>query len=168
MLKAMIIGRLGGDAEVKVSNDRKFVAMRVAHSYRWKDANQVDHEETLWVDVVLDGEPSVTPYLKRGAQVYAEGRVSTRVYSSPKDKCMKAGLTINARSIELLGGQSDAIPAELYDPNTGAAVSVVKMYSVPELIRGANLPEFLPYVSKHGERFVVDRSGRVAPFEGTD
>lgn len=168
MLQATLIGRLGGDAEVKVSESYKFVTFRVAHSSRWKDATGVEHEETMWVDVTLDGQPPVTQYLKKGTQIYVQGYLSTRVYSSPKDKCMKAGVTIKAKTIELLGGQPDLVPSELIDPNTGRAVNVLKVYSVPELRRGEQTPEYLPYVSKNGKRFVIDRDGSVAPFEGTD
>ncbi len=168
MLQGTIIGRLGGNAEVKNVNERVFTTMRVAHSSSWTDAAGVKHEETLWVDVVLDGQPKVVEYLKAGQLVYAQGSLSTRVYSSAKDHCMKAGITINAFRIELLGGANDPIPNKLYDANTGAEMTVLKVSTIPNLKRDETKPEFYPLVSRSGKRFVADRTGEVSVFEGTE
>lgn len=127
MLQCFIIGHLGGDAETKNDQGREFTAFRVAHSDRWTTADGQQREETTWVDCILGGRPAVAEYLKRGQMVAVIGTVRLRVYSSPKDKCMKAGLTISVRSVELLGGQSDEVPRRLYDTN-GVQHDVFKAY----------------------------------------
>ena len=164
MLQVNLVGHLGADAEVKTSNGREFTTFRIAHSNRWTDDAGQSHEETTWVDCTLSGKPAVVEYLKRGQMVFVSGNASLRVYSSKKDRCMKAGLTINARTIELLGGKSDDIPATLYDANSGAQVDVKKWFQAASLVRAADQPEWLPCVSRTQERFVVDRNGWVYPY----
>lgn len=108
MLQMIIVGYLGADAEVKETNGKPFTTCRVAHTDKWKDdAGQV-HESTTWVDVVISGKPKVVEYLKKGQLVFVQGSISLRVYSSEKDRCMKAGLTLNVNRIELLGGKSES------------------------------------------------------------
>lgn len=161
MLKVSCIGHIGGDAEIKEQDGRKFVTFRVAHSDRWKDDAGNTHESTQWVDCIMDGEPSVTPYLKRGTSVYVSGNVKLRVYSSAKDRCMKAGLTISVRSIELIGARPDAVPGSLVD-GSGIVHPVVKFYQIPGLIRNKKEVEHIPVTSLRGDsHFLVDRNGWV-------
>ena len=164
MLKTSVIGHIGGDAEFKNANGKEFTTFRVAHTDKWTDdAGQV-HEQTAWIDCVMQGKPAVFDYLKKGQQVFAEGSCSLRVYSSAKDRCMKAGLTINVRSIELLGGKADAVPSLLFNANDGTQVDVVKYYCAPSLVRDANSDEWVPLVSRSQARFICDRNGWVQPF----
>lgn len=168
MLQVTCIGHLGGDAEVKSSNGREFTAIRLAHADRWTDdAGQV-HEQTTWVDGILNGRPNVFEYLKKGQQVFVTGTASLRVYSSAKDRCMKAGLTINIRQLELLGGKADEVPTMLFDAYTGAQVSVNKYYNAPSLARDESQPEFIPLVSRAQEKFVANRKGWISKMQGDE
>lgn len=168
MLQVTCIGHLGSDAEFKQSNGREFTTFRVAHTDRWTDdAGQV-HENTTWVDCIMNGKPNVIDYLKKGQMVFVTGSCTLRVYSSQKDRCMKAGMQINVRQIELLGGKSEEIPSTLYDANSGAQVEVKKWYQVPSLVRDDQQVEWWPLVSRNQERFVADRNGWVQKFVGED
>ena len=103
MLTMSIIGHIGADCEKKsVDGGKTFAAIRVAHSESYKDSQGVVHEKTQWVDVTLDAEHPVVPFLLRGTQVYVRGLPSFRVFSSEKDRCMKVGVSIRAREIQLL------------------------------------------------------------------
>lgn len=150
MLQSFCIGNLGGDAELKSSNGREFVTFRVAHRESYNDANGMSHESVIWVDCIMNGNPNVTPYLKRGTQVFVIGPLSSRVYSSAKDRCMKAGLTINVQRIELLGGSTDDVPRRLYDKD-GLQHDVQKYYHTD--MAGGVL------FSQRGEQFAVDDNG---------
>lgn len=163
MLTAQVIGHIGGDAVTKGENGREFTTFRVAHSERWTGQDGVQHEQTQWVDVILNGQPAVKQYLVKGQLVCVEGALSSRIYSSAKDRCMKAGLTINARQIELLGGRAESVPSVLYLPETGEEVAVKKCYNAPSLVRDNKQPENLEVTSRSGERFNVDRNGWVSP-----
>lgn len=166
MLQTICIGHLGGDAEFKQSNGKEFSTFRLAHTDRWTDDAGQTHESTTWVDCIMNGRPNVIEYLKKGQLVYVSGSATLRVYSSPKERCMKAGLTINVRQVELLGGKNDDVPNVLYDAQTGAQVEVKKYYNVPSLVREADAQEWMPLISRSQERFVADRNGWVQKYEG--
>lgn len=168
MLQAIVIGHLGGDAEFKNENGKEFSTFRVANTDKWTDEAGNVHEETQWVDCIMNGKPAVIEYLKKGTQVYCSGPARTRVYPSAKDRCMKAGITITVRQIELLGGKTDDVPRVLYDANTGAQVDVNKWFQAPSLVRDESQPEWLPLVSRSQERYIADRNGWIRKFEGTE
>lgn len=163
MLVTSCIGYLGSDAEAKSSNGKEFVTFRVAHSDKWVDEAGQAHEVTYWVDCIINGKSNVFPYLKKGQLVYVSGSTSLRVYPSAKDRCMKAGATINVRQIELLGGKSDDVPAVLYSAVDGVQVSVNKWFNAPSLVRDQDQPEFLPLVSRSQQQFIADRAGWIYP-----
>ena len=117
MLTAILIGNLGADAQYQEKDGSKFVTFRVAHNESWTAQDGTKHESSQWIDCVLNDHPKVAEYLKAGTLVYISGKLTTRIYSSAKDHCMKAGITIKVRSIELLGGKSDPVPTQLVDDN---------------------------------------------------
>ena len=128
MLQFSVIGNLGADAEVKEANGKKFVSFNVAHTDVWTDDAGTKHESTMWVSCALNGEGgNLLPYLKRGTCVFAQGRGSVRVYSSPKARAMVAGLNLSVDRIELVGGKQDDVPRELV-ADGGALLRVYKAY----------------------------------------
>lgn len=165
MLKSILIGHLGGDAEVKNVNGKEFVTFRIANTDRWTDdAGQV-HESTTWVDCVLNGRPKVFEFLKKGQLVFVDGRVSLRVYSSAKDKCMKAGMTINVANIELLGGKSDDVPSRLYTEDGLKEVHVAKYFYSPLDASELGDKPYRLLRSKSGNLFAQDPEGFIKPAE---
>lgn len=113
MLIDIIIGHLGADAEYHNENGHEFITFRLANSRRWTSADGQKHEDTEWVDCILNGKPAVFDYLKRSTQVCAIGSSSLRTYSSKKDRCIKAGRTITVMRVELLSStkQTNTLPA---------------------------------------------------------
>lgn len=163
MLQVNCIGHLGGDAELKNANGKEFTTFRIAHSERWTDDSGQQHEYTTWVDCIINGKPGVFEYLKRGQQVFVSGGCSLRVYSSAKDRCMKAGLTINVRSVELLGTKVDTVPSQLINPADGSIHNVVKYYLIPDFVDNLNSEGLTPLQSRNGGNFVVNGKGWVFP-----
>lgn len=106
MLKLVIIGNLGADAELRNANGAQFLSFRVAHSDRWTDRSSGEvHDNTTWVSCTLNGDGgNLRPYLKQGTKVYVYGDVSTRIYVSPKDGKQYAGIDCRVRQLELCGG----------------------------------------------------------------
>ena len=81
--KVQLIGRLGADPDVKQMVNGKSVArLSLATSQSWKDRNSGEKKEkTEWHRIVVFNEGLVNvvqQYLKKGAQVYVEGQLSTR------------------------------------------------------------------------------------------
>ena len=165
MLQAILIGNLGADAEVKNANGREFTTIRVAHTERWTDENGQKTESTTWVDCNFQGRPNVLPYLKKGTQVFVSGHMSLRIYSSKKDRCMKAGVTINVKNIELLGGKAEDIPSILYKESDNSEVKVQKWYNAAAMVREVSAPEYLFLLSRNGGRYKADRNGWLFPVE---
>lgn len=132
MLTVQVIGRVGADAEIKESNGNKFASFRVAHSERRTDRTGAFIENTTWVDCVISADSGVVQYIKKGSLIYVTGNISLRVYSSKKDRCMKAGLQVFVKSIELLGNNSDAFPKTLYGNNGSVAYNVLTYHAIPQ------------------------------------
>lgn len=161
MLQTSLIGHLGADAKLVSENGREFTTFRVAQTDRWTDGNGEKHESTTWVDCIMQGKPSVFDYLKKGQMVCVVGGQSVRVYSSKKDRCMKAGITISVRLVELLGGKTDEVPNVLYNPADNSAHNVVKYFYVSDYDEPQKRQNNLELVSRSGERFEVNPSGWV-------
>ena len=92
--KVLLIGRLGADPEIKQMVNGKSVArLSVATSQSWKDKSTGEKKEkTEWHRVVIFNEGLVSvvqQYLKKGANIYVEGALTTRKWkdeSSGLDK----------------------------------------------------------------------------------
>jgi single-strand DNA-binding protein len=92
--KVQLIGRLGADPDIKQMVNGKSVArLSVATSQSWKDKSSGERKEkTEWHRVVIFNEGLVNvvqQYLKKGANIYVEGQLSTRKWkdeSSGQDK----------------------------------------------------------------------------------
>jgi single-strand DNA-binding protein len=92
--KVLLIGRLGADPEIKQMVNGKSVArLSVATGQSWKDKSTGERKEkTEWHRVVIFNEGLVSvvqQYLKKGANVYIEGALTTRKWkdeSSGQDK----------------------------------------------------------------------------------
>ena len=168
MLQVSIIGHIGANAEVKNTNGREFTTFRVANTDKWTDdAGQV-HEITTWVDCIINEKPKVLDYLLQGQLVFIQGSCKLRCYSSPKDKCMKAGMTISVQRIELLGSKSDEVPGSLINPVDGSVLKVNKWFHCPEAAGREDVPYPIELQSKNKEVFKVVKEGWVTKVKDTE
>ena len=120
--KVLLIGRLGADPEIKQMVNGKSVArLSIATSQSWKDKNTGEKKEkTEWHRVVVFNEGLVNvvqQYLKKGAQVYIEGQLSTRKWKdeqSGQDKYSTEVLIQGFNSsLTMLGGSNqNSIPSQ--------------------------------------------------------
>lgn len=163
MLKASLIGNLGADAQVKTANGREFVAFRVAHSWNFTAQDGTVNSGTIWVDCIGNNLKGVVEYLKKGTQVYVEGEISLRVYSSKQDRCMKAGLTIHVQSVQLIGGKTEEVPKEVINPDTGDLYGVEKLYQVEDWNTIPMLKDSKRMVDERGREYVMDKDGFIKP-----
>ena len=83
--KVMLIGRLGRDPEVRyMPNGSPVCNFSVATSETWTDRNSGQRQErTEWHNITLYGRVAEVAgqYLKKGSQVYLEGRIQSRKYT---------------------------------------------------------------------------------------
>ena len=111
--KVLLIGRLGADPDIKQMVNGKSVArLSLATSNTWKDKNTGEKKEkTEWHRVVVFNEGLVNvvqQYLKKGAQVYIEGQLSTRKWKDEQSGQDKYSTEILIQgynsSLTMLGG----------------------------------------------------------------
>jgi single-strand DNA-binding protein len=79
--KVMVLGNLGRDPELRHTPNGKAVAtLRVATNESWTDQAGERQERTEWHMIVVWGRPAenCAQYLKKGRQVFVEGRLQTR------------------------------------------------------------------------------------------
>lgn len=148
-----IIGNVGHAAETKNKDGQEFTTFRVAVNDSWTDANGTRHDNTQWIDCVMNGRPNVAQYLQQGTQVCVVGRPKYRIYSSEKDRCMKAGVTLNVIQVELIGGVSDAVPRRLYTLD-GRMLDTQKYYWCSE--PNAQL------IDQRGRHYITNEGGWIA------
>ena len=81
MNKAILIGNLGADPEIRHTADGgQVVNLRLATSRKWKDREGNQKEDTQWHRVVFFGKRAEVAgqYLAKGSKIAAEGRIETR------------------------------------------------------------------------------------------
>lgn len=156
MLIATLVGNVGADAQKKTADGRNFTTFRVAHNDDWTDQAGQRHSSTIWVDCIMNDHPKVADFIKQGTMVAVTGTIKTRIYSSEKERCMKAGIQINVRNVELLGGSSDEVPRRLYDAN-GVQHDVKKAFYSD--VKKCTL------MSQRGTHFNVDENGWITPIQ---
>jgi single-strand DNA-binding protein len=105
--KAILIGNLGADPEVRTTGSGTKVAeFSLATSRRWNDRSGQQQEKTEWHKII--GWSALADiaeqYLKKGDKVYVEGEIQYRSYED-KDGNTRYVTEINAREMIMLGGR---------------------------------------------------------------
>lgn len=101
--KAIIVGRLGRDPELKnLPNGTPVCNFSVATSENWVDKSGKKQEKTEWHRIVVFGKvgENCSKYLSKGSEVYLEGKIQTREWE--KDGHKNYTTEINAVSVQFL------------------------------------------------------------------
>lgn len=108
--KAIIVGHLGNDPETRYSqNGDAITSISVATSEQWKDKSTGEKQErTEWHRITFFGKLAeiAGEYLRKGSQVYIEGRIQTDKYTD-KDGIERYTTKIIANEMQMLGGRPD-------------------------------------------------------------
>ena len=146
--KVLLIGRLGADPEIKQMVNGKSVArLSLATSQSWKDKNTGEKKEkTEWHRIVVFNEGLVNvvqQYLKKGAQVYIEGQLSTRKWKDEKSGQDKYSTEIIIQgynsSLTMLGGGGRGIQ------NDNSSETVSKNSDEASKIEQNDLDDEIPF-----------------------
>ena len=86
-----IIGNLGRDPEIQVTDDRKVASLSVATNRRWQDREGEWHQATDWVPVVVFGPLAelAEEQLGTGSYGYIKGRIRTSRFEKDGDTLLK-------------------------------------------------------------------------------
>ncbi|QYJ75912.1 MULTISPECIES: single-stranded DNA-binding protein [Shewanella] len=109
--KVILVGNLGQDPEVRYMPNGNAVAnITVATSESWKDNQGQQQERTEWHRVVMFGKlAEITgEYLRKGSQVYLEGKLQTRKWKdqSGQDRYTTEIVVDQSGSMQMLGGRN--------------------------------------------------------------
>ncbi|TLU87696.1 MAG: single-stranded DNA-binding protein [Chlorobium sp.] len=108
--KVMLIGHLGNDPELRTTSSGQSVAnFTLATNENFKDSNGNLQERTEWHRIITWGKLAeiCNQYLKKGRQVYIEGRLQTRSWDDAKSGEKKYTTEIVCSDMQMLGGQRD-------------------------------------------------------------
>jgi single-strand DNA-binding protein len=105
--KAMLIGNLGSDPEIRtIPSGARVAQFSVATSRRWTGKDGQQQEKTEWHRIVCWEKlvDVVERWVKKGDRIYVEGEIEYRQYQD-KDGVTKYATEIRAREVLLLGGR---------------------------------------------------------------
>jgi single-strand DNA-binding protein len=121
--KVILVGRLGKDPETRyMTNGEAVTNATLATSENWKDKSGEKQEKTEWHNLVFYRRLAEVAgeYLKKGSQVYIEGKIQTRKWQT-KEGQDRYTTEIIVNEMQMLGGKS-----------TGAGSFEVMDQSAPE------------------------------------
>ena len=122
--KVILVGNLGADPENRfMTNGDAVCNIRLATTESWKDKNSGEKREvTEWHRVVFYRKLAeiAAQYLKKGSQVYLEGRIRTRKWTD-KEGQERYTTAIEATEMQMLGGrQGQGGPSGNEPPSSGS------------------------------------------------
>ena len=102
--KVILIGHLGRDPEVREYEGRKVANFSLAVNERYRKSDGSTQESTEWFRVSFWGNTAevAEKYLKKGDQVYVEGRLRSREYTDNEGQ-KRFALEVNGQSMTMLG-----------------------------------------------------------------
>lgn len=109
--KVQLIGNLGRDPEMRSLPSGQAVAeFSIATSRRYKDRDGNPQEETEWHNIVVFGRQAeiANQYLRKGRQVYVEGRLRTRSWDDQQSGQKRYKTEIVCEDFRMLGQRGDA------------------------------------------------------------
>lgn len=145
--KVILLGRLGRDPEVRyMPNGEAVCNFSIATSETWNDRNGQRQERTEWHNITMYRRLAeiAGQYLKKGREVYIEGRIQSRKYTG-KDGIERTAYDIIANEMKMVGpregggaapyddgGYQQAAPQQNhYQPEASAAAPAAPRRQAP-------------------------------------
>lgn len=148
--KVQLIGHLGADPETRFTTSGDAVTnVRLATSETWKDkASGEQRENTEWHRVVFYRRLAEVAgeYLKKGSQVYIEGRIKTRKWQDKEGKDQYT-TEIEATEMKMLGGKREVVSDAQGTSTERADYAAAKSGSTTRqpVASVADIPDDLPF-----------------------
>src|SRR2546426_6554923 len=121
--KIILVGNLGRDAELRYTPGGAAVAkFSMATTEKWNDKSGNPQERTEWHNIDVWGKQAetLTEYLRKGKQVYVEGRLQTDEYTD-KEGVKRKSTKVRCDRIVLLGGGGRGAAVDRGGDSMGAA-----------------------------------------------
>ena len=107
--KVILVGRLGRDPETRyIPNGDAITNFSLATDEQWRDRNGERQTRTEWHNVSLYGKLGeiASQYLRKGSQVFIEGKIQSRKYTD-KDGIERMAYNIIGNEMKMLGNRND-------------------------------------------------------------
>ena len=107
--KVILVGRLGRDPEARyMPNGEAVTNFSIATDEQWRDRNGERQTRTEWHNVTLYGKLGeiANQYLRKGSQVFIEGKIQSRKYTG-KDGIERTAYDIIGNEMKMLGNRND-------------------------------------------------------------
>ncbi|SRR5579871_4382820 len=117
--KVILIGNLGRDPEVRyLPSGQPVASFSVATTEYFNDRSGARQERTDWHNIVVFGKQAeaCSQYLKKGRQVYIEGRISNQQYEAKDGSGKRYRTEIVAQRVQFLGSRQGAGPGGMDEP----------------------------------------------------
>lgn len=146
--KVILIGNLGRDPEVRYSPNGQAIAnVTLATSESWKDKNSGEKQErTEWHRVVFFGRLAeiAGEYLKKGAQIYVEGRLQTRKWQD-KDGNDRYTTEVVATEMQMLGPRGGGAGVANDSPGLEQGEAAAARSATAKNATGADFDDDIPF-----------------------
>lgn len=179
--KVIIIGNVGNDPDVRYLDGGSVVAkfsVATNERYTTRTGEQVESTEWFRVEVWNDQAKTIEKYVRKGQQIYVEGRLRTETYTDREGK-ERFALNVRATTFQFLGGPNDRQDGAAYDapaqavpqptpqrqpaapapqpapssrpPAAPAAQPAPRQQAAPQRQQPARQPEPVPFESNGGD-----------------
>jgi single-strand DNA-binding protein len=104
--KVILVGNLGRDPEIRYTQSGSALTnLNMATTRQWRDQNGEQQEHTDWHRVVMFGRLAeiASQYLRKGSQIYVEGRLQTRKFQDQQGNDRYITEVV-ANEMQMLGG----------------------------------------------------------------
>jgi single-strand DNA-binding protein len=143
--KVILVGHLGKDPETRyMTNGEAMTTVSLATSENWKDKSGEKQEKTEWHNLVFFRRLAEVAgeYLKKGSQVYVEGKLQTRKWQT-KEGQDRYSTEIIVDQMQMLGSKSGGgSNFEVLDKPAASAPSGAPAASKPAPSKGAGFDNF--------------------------
>ena len=121
--KIILVGNLGRDPEVRaIPSGQSVCNFSLATTERFTGRDGQSREQTEWHNIVVWGKQAdlCGQYLKKGRQIYVEGRITSREYEARDGSGKRYRTEVVAQRVQFLGGRPVAgADDNLQDFNSG-------------------------------------------------
>ncbi len=146
--KVILVGNLGADPELRyMPNGEAVATISIATTDRWKDRSSGEMKEsTEWHRVVFFGKLAevVGEYLKKGSQVYVEGKLRTRKWQD-KNGQDRYTTEIVADQMQMLGKRDGFGGGESDPPSYGEKSSGGRVQKASTETSGGDMEDDIPF-----------------------
>ena len=143
--KVILVGRLGKDPETRyMTNGEAVTNVTLATSENWKDKSGEKQEKTEWHNLVFYRRLAEVAgeYLKKGSQIYVEGKIQTRKWQDKEGKD-RYTTEIIVNEMQMLGGKSTGGGSfEVVDKPAASAPSGAPDTGKPAPAKGGGFDNF--------------------------